>query len=114
MSRGLRRSDLCRRFSRRGCRTGIDTAGIEPERWVLISHERRVGEHAEAPPVHAYDEVEQALRVIVLHGCDHDGDEGQQADEASTSREAPATGPAEAPPAGEDADDQVLRDGEQP
>src|SRR3954464_2351642 len=43
----------------RGALDGAARRGlIEPERRVVVAHQGCIGEHAEAPPVHAHDEVE--------------------------------------------------------
>ena len=76
---------------------------IEPERWVLTCHERRVGDDTENPAVETEYKVEDVLRVAILEehqdACDEDED---------TDKPLAPAGP------GEDARDAELRDAEQP
>src|SRR5579875_2135214 len=46
---------------RRGA--GVAAAAVEAEGWVLVSHERRVGEHPVAPAVEAHRHVEELRGV---------------------------------------------------
>ena len=73
-------------------------AYIEPERWVLAGHERRVGDDTENPAVETEYKVEDVLRVAILEEHQDACDEDEDADKPL----APA-GP------GEDARDAELR-----
>ena len=102
---------------RQGQRARIVAAHVQPERRVLIGHQPGVAGHPQHPPVHAEHEIEDLLRVPAGHQQHHRGDHGQDADqpEAGPAVVLLAVLPREPQPGpGEQAHDDVLRDGQQP
>ena len=117
---------------------GIRAAHVKPERRVPVGHQPGVPGNPQHPPVQAEHEAEELLRVPPGHQQDHRGDHGQEADQpppgvadvadvvqapavegegersmgARVANPPPPRGPQPRP--GEQADDDVLRDGQQP
>jgi hypothetical protein len=93
------------------------TAHVQAERWVGVGHQARIRRDPQHPPVHAEHEVED-LPWILAGRQQHDrGDQRQNPDEADTARieVRPAVLPCEQDTRpGEQADDDVVRDGQQP
>ena len=94
----------------------VGAALVEPEGRIRVRHQRRVAEHAERPAVEADDEVEQAARVAPGEEEREAGDEDEETDEAAAPAPRPVLAPPHQPAAATDdhADDEVLRDREQP
>ena len=85
---------------------GLVRSGVEPERRVLVPHERGVRGDPPAPAAEPHDEVEDGARVATGDGERDTGDQAEDADQAAAVPRPGATG--------EHGDDEVLRDGEQP
>ena len=83
---------------------------------IAIGHQEGVGGDAEDPAVHAEHEVVDRLRVTGGEQQDHGRDQHHQPDQAPEGEEGPLVAAAPHGPAGagEDRDDEVVRDGQQP
>src|SRR5439155_2109641 len=62
---------------------GVSAAGVQPERWVGVGHQRGVCGHPQYPPVQAENQVVEATWVAAGDGQDDRGDEHQDADQAA-------------------------------
>lgn len=86
---------------------------VEPERRVDVGHQRRVDGDTEGPTVHPEHEVVERFRVTAGEEQHHAGEEDEQANKAAAAVQPvdPASRPGAA---NEHADDEVVRDCEQP
>ena len=94
---------------------GIVFTGVEPERRILASHERRVGADAEHPTVEAEHEVEDRSRVCAADEQRRHCEEHEQVDQPDPDRprgvrtDLPRQGPGAAK-----CGDEVLQDTREP
>src|SRR5215213_979498 len=105
---------VVRRGGGRGRRLGA--AHVEAERRVGVGHQRHVGADPVHPAVEAHHEVEQARYVAPGEEQRDANDEHEQADQAAVRPRHALVRPRPRAPAaaGEDRDDDEVRDGEQP